>query len=263
MRDGTAAEIVDLALQPKPELVIHAGNLPATTEALRDLLASSGKFFDRGLPVRIIRSADGGAPSAMPLTKHNVVIEAHRLCRPIKVRFDGERVPLTLPDRVSQMYLDMSGEWELPPLAGVTTAPLLSADGGVRSVDGYDPATALWCSSIPTLKLPLRPSRTDAEAALRVLRQAFRTFPFGDAPRCWDNSLELEVIDITKPPGRDESGFPRRSPHRCVSSEPMARAGNAHNGAGCVWGRHRQGAACSRNLRGRIRHPPSRVHHRW
>ena len=129
MRDGTAAEIVDLALQPKPELAIHSGNLPATAEALRDLLAASGKLFDRGLPVRIIRSSDGGSPSAMPLTKHNVVIEAHRLCQPVKVGSDGARVAVTLPDRVAQMYLDMSGEWDLPPLAGVSTAPLLSADG--------------------------------------------------------------------------------------------------------------------------------------
>src|SRR6476661_2576338 len=103
MPDGTvqrtAAEIVDLALKPKPELVIHAGNLPATAEALRDLLAASGKLFDRGLPVRVINPADGSAPSAMRLTKHNVVIEAHRLCQPVKVKSDGEHVPVTLPDR--------------------------------------------------------------------------------------------------------------------------------------------------------------------
>jgi len=207
VRDGIAAEIVDLALQPKPELVIHAGNLPATAEALRDLLAASGRLFDRGLPVRVIRPADGAAPSAMPLTKHNVVIEAHRLCQPVKVNSKGEFVPVTLLDRVSQMYLDMSGEWKLSPLAGVTTAPLLSADGGVRSADGYDSSTALWCCSIPTLRLSLRPSHADAEGALRLLRQAFQTFPFGDAPRRWDISLEVEVVDITKPPGRDESAF--------------------------------------------------------
>ena len=96
MRDQTTAEIVDLALYPKPELVIHAGNLPATAEALRDLLATSGKLFDRGRPVRIIQTADGGPPSAMPLTKHNVVIEAHRLCQPMKVNANGEHVPVTL-----------------------------------------------------------------------------------------------------------------------------------------------------------------------
>jgi hypothetical protein len=207
MRDRTTAEIVDLALKPKPELIIHGGNLPATAEALRDLLAASGKLFDRGLPVRITRSPDYGPPSAMPLSKHNVVIQAHRLCQPVKVGPDGEYVPVTLSDRVAQMYLDMAGEWDLPPLIGVSTAPLLSEDGDVRAADGYDPATALWCCSIPALRLPLRPSRTDAEAALGLLRQVFQTFPFGDALRRWDGSLEVEVIDVTKPPGRDESAF--------------------------------------------------------
>jgi hypothetical protein len=52
-----AAEIVELALKPKPELLIHAGNLPATAETLRDLLAASGRLFDRGLPVRGWQSA--------------------------------------------------------------------------------------------------------------------------------------------------------------------------------------------------------------
>jgi len=211
MRDLTeqcaAAEIVDLTLKPKPELIIHAGNLPATAEGLRDLFAACGKLFDRGLPVRVIRPADGGPPSAMPLTRHNVVIEAHRLCQPVKVGSDGEHVPVTLPDRVAQMYLDMSGEWNLPPLAGVSTAPLLSADGSVRVADGYDTTTALWCCSVPTLPLRARPSRADAEAALRLLRQAFRTFPFADAARRMDTSLKVEVIDIVKRPGRDESAF--------------------------------------------------------
>src|SRR5215813_6884646 len=100
MREKTTAEIVDLALKAKPELVIHKGDLPATAEALRDLLAASGKLFDRGLPVRVIRPADGTVPSAVPLTKHNVVIEAHRLCQPMKVDTHGEHVPVTLPDRV-------------------------------------------------------------------------------------------------------------------------------------------------------------------
>ena len=114
---------------------------------------------------------------------------------------------MTLPDRVAQMYLDMHGEWGLPPLAGISTAPLLSADGSVRTADGYDPATALWCRSVPTLRLPKEPSREDAENALGLLRQAFRTFPFADAARRWDASLGVEVVDINTPPGRDESAF--------------------------------------------------------
>jgi putative DNA primase/helicase len=206
MRDVTAADIVDFALREKPELIIHVGNLPATAEALRDLLSASGKLFDRGLPVRIIRPADGTLPSAVPLTKHNVVMETHRLCQPVKIGA-GEHVPVTLSDRVAQMYLDMSGEWHLPPLAGVSTAPLLKTDGSICVADGYDAATGLWCCGVPRLTLPAQASHADAEAALAELRQAFRTFPFADAPRRWDSSLAIEVVDIACPPERDESAF--------------------------------------------------------
>jgi hypothetical protein len=94
-----AAAIVDSALAPKPDLIVHSGDLPATAEALRDLFAASGKLFDRGMPVRVIKPADGGPPSATRLTKHNVVIEAHRLCQPVKYDAHGDRVEVTLPLR--------------------------------------------------------------------------------------------------------------------------------------------------------------------
>jgi hypothetical protein len=101
----------------------------------------------------------------------------------------------------------MFGEWHLPPLAGVSTAPLLSADGSVRVADGYDITTGLWCCGIPSLKLPVRPSRADAKAALAQLRNAFQTFPFADSPRCRDASRPVEIVDVSCPPGRDESSF--------------------------------------------------------
>ena len=105
------------------------------------------------------------------------------------------------------MYLDMVGEWHLQPLAGVTTSPLLSDDGAIRTADGYDPEFALWCCGVPQLKVPIRPSWTDAEHALSLLRKAFCTFPFADSPRIWDIKLGVHVVDLTKPPGIDESAF--------------------------------------------------------
>jgi hypothetical protein len=191
----------------KPRLILFPGDLPQTARALRDLLAASGLIFDRGMPVRITKPADGTLPSATRLTKHNVVIEAHRLCQPVKLVNERDACEITLPERVAKMYLDMTGEWKLPPMAGISTAPLLTIDGGVRVADGYDPATSLWCSGVPTLQLPERPGRETAEAALQLLRRAFCTFPFADATRCWNMSLGIEVTDTDKPPGRDESAF--------------------------------------------------------
>jgi hypothetical protein len=200
MRDGGATE-------NRPQLVVDAGDLPATAEALRDLFAASGRLFDRGLPARLIIPPDGSLPSVAPLTSCSVVMEAHRLCRPVTADGSGRYIAATLPDRVAKMYLSMSGEWHLPPLTGVTTSPLLSGDGSVRVARGYDRDTGLWCRGTPDLRLASCPSRADAEAALRQLRHAFCTFPFADAPRRRDGALGIEIIDTTEPPRRDESAF--------------------------------------------------------
>lgn len=190
----------------KPDLLVDNGDLPATAHELRNLFASSGWLFDRGVPVKVVPSPDGGPPIAIRLTAHRVVVETHRRCRPVKQGHD-ELVPITLPDRVARMYLGMDGEWDLPPLAGISTAPLLSADGRVVTATGYDPDTQLWCANLPTLRLPERPTRTEAEAALRLLRETFRTFPFADAARGIDPELGVEVVNLDVSPGMDESAF--------------------------------------------------------
>jgi hypothetical protein len=82
------------------------------------------------MPVKVVQPADRG-PMAAPLTINIVVIEAHRLCRPVAFNAKDEIVGVTLPERVARMYLDMHGEWNLPALAGISTAPLLAADGSI------------------------------------------------------------------------------------------------------------------------------------
>jgi hypothetical protein len=57
------------------------------------------------------------------------------------------------------------------------------------------------------LPIPERPTRADAEAALRLLRETFRTFPFADAARRIDPKLGVEVVDLDLSPGMDESSF--------------------------------------------------------
>jgi hypothetical protein len=205
---GAISDFVDQALRGKPELMVHSGDLPATARALRDLFSAAGNLFDRGMmPVRVVRQADGGPPAAIRLTINSVVTAAHRLCQPVKLTEKHEWIATTLPDRVARMYLDMAGEWELPPLDGISAAPLLSDDGAVRGAEGYDPKTQLWCCKVPALRIPECPSRSDAESALRCLRQAFCTFPFADAARHRDPALGIEVVDTDEPPANDESAF--------------------------------------------------------
>jgi hypothetical protein len=205
MLDKTGTEIVDAALK-KPELVIHASDLPAAALAVDDVLAGCEDLYDRGGPVRLIRPRNGKLPRAKPLSKNQVVVLIHRLCQPVKKGSRGNS-PITLPDRVAQFYLEMGDETGLPPLNGICTGPILLSDSSIRVPEGYDADTGLWCCSIPRLDIPDKPSRSDAEAALLDLRRAFRTFPFADAARRSDASIGVEVVDIDQPPGTDESGF--------------------------------------------------------
>lgn len=191
---------------PPPEpLFVNAADRPVTVQALREVLARAGNLFDRGgVPVMLLHPADGSAPIARRLTFNNVIVEAHKHRQPVKVNEKGEQIPITLPDAVAKMYIDL-GDWNLRPLAGITTAPLLASDGRILDRAGYDRDLQLWCEPAPNLAVPDCPTRADAEAALRLLRESFKTFPFRDASAVMHDGLR--VVDTTKPPGTSESSL--------------------------------------------------------
>ena len=109
-------------------------------EALRDLLAETGELYLRGrTPVALVRGANNQLYSRL-LTFNNVVMAAHRHCQPVKLDGEGNRTPITLPDRVAKMYLNL-GERGVPPLAAITRCPLIRADGSIICSKGYDSET--------------------------------------------------------------------------------------------------------------------------
>jgi hypothetical protein len=183
--------------------------LPDVAAELATMLAAQPNLFDRGGPVRLATDAASGGQVVSLLTIEGVVGEAHKVTRPWRWRVlrDGslERENITLPDRVAKLYLDDRAGWGLRPLDGITSAPLVHADGGVRVVQGYDPQTRLWCEAVPVIELPAKPDRAMAEAALKRLRWHLRTFAFGDSARVTEAGSPVTVVDVTKPPGKDES----------------------------------------------------------
>jgi hypothetical protein len=206
--DGRAAvaAIVSNAPKAKPELIIDPADLPAAARAVRDLIAADTRFFERGVPARIVAAVDGGLPAVLPLSKHHVVHAVHGLAKPVIIKKKG-LVAVTLPPRVADLYLALDPPWGLRTLAGITSAPLLMDDGAVCCAEGFDAASGLFFARVPDLALPPRPSRADAERALVSLRRTFCTFPFADAARVFDPKLAIEIVDTRKPMGRDESGF--------------------------------------------------------
>ena len=197
----------------KRRLLIENCSPDCTVPALRDILADAGVLYERGVPVRLAFDQMQRGTVAQVMTPDGLVLMAHLVCRPyvVKKAKDGtlSEVDARLPRSFSVMYLDWHGEWRLPPLNGIATAPLLQDDGTISRADGYDPASGMWCESVPDLSglVPERPAKHQAASALRLIRNTFKTFCFADAETIYDAAAGVPLVDLSKPPGRDESSF--------------------------------------------------------
>ncbi|WP_028133739.1 hypothetical protein [Bradyrhizobium japonicum] len=201
-QQGATSALPKCAPAGLPDLIIDQADLPAAAVRLADQLSAADVFFRRAEALVKVVESDRG-PVARPITVHDVVNHGHRVCRPVFQKIvQGEIVlePVTLPDRVARLYLNLHDKWAVGELNGICRAPILSNDGNIRIAQGYDPQTGYWCAGIDAPDIPKRPSRQQAEKALRVLRSAFATFPFADAPMV-TRSGSTTIVDLSKPPG--------------------------------------------------------------
>jgi hypothetical protein len=180
-----------------------------TVAALRDVLANADRLFDRGVPVRLVKDKVLGGTVAQEMTPPGLVLMAHESCRPRKVDRKGEEVDARLPRDIAVMYLDWRGEWNLPALNGIASAPMLQDDGTISSSEGYDISSGMWLENVPETAslVPERPTEDEARSALLLLRETFKTFCFADAETIQNPNSGVAVVDISKPPGKDESAF--------------------------------------------------------
>jgi len=196
----------------KPRLQILKADPDITVADLRDILAQSDEFYDRGVPARLTQSKAGGAAIQI-LSPDVLILLAHQLCRPFEAKQaqDGcwtER-NTRLPKDIATMYLAWQGSWNLRPLNGIASAPMLSEDGSISSGEGYDASSGIWQEDVPDVSnlIPIRPTRDDAQASLLLLRETFATFCFADAQTVIDPVTKITKIDLAFQPARDESAF--------------------------------------------------------
>jgi hypothetical protein len=108
----------------KPRLLIDHCNPDQILVALRDVLADAGgRLFDRGVPVRLAHDQTQGGAVARVMTPDALIPLAHMVCRPYEINAKGSEVDVRLPRWLALMYLDWWGEWDLPLLNGIATAP--------------------------------------------------------------------------------------------------------------------------------------------
>ena len=200
-------------LSSKPRLLVEPASPDRTVRRLREILSGAPDLFDRGVPVRLARDLTLGGAVAQVMTPDDVVLAVHQVCRPyeLKTKKDGsvQEIDTRLPRFIATMYLGWRGEWGLPLLNGIASAPLLRSDGAILSGTGYDPESGLWREAVPDLtdRIPDRSTLNDAASALQTIRATFKTFPFADAETIYNAEEGMPVVDISKPPGHDESAF--------------------------------------------------------
>jgi hypothetical protein len=200
---GPAADGVQ---SEKPRLLIENCDPDRTVSALRYILSDAGGLYDRGVPVRLAFDQIQGGTIAQVMTPDVLVLKAHMVCRPYVLKEQKDGTVVEADARLSRtfavMYLDWRGEWRLPPLNGIASAPLLEDDGTIHSAQGYDRASGMWRENVPDLTklVPEQPTVDDAAAALRLIRETFKTFCFADAETVENPNHSVPVVDTSKPP---------------------------------------------------------------
>ena len=109
---------------------------------------------------------------------------------------ESQRRQIMVPPIVPATLLDR-GEWDLPPLEGVTNSPVLRADGTILDTPGYDPRTRLIYepNGIAFPNVATRPTQADAAKALAELLEPFDEMPFlAESDRTAMAALVLTLI---------------------------------------------------------------------
>jgi hypothetical protein len=174
----------------KRRIKIEPGELPRMVdEAEAALLAAGVKFYKQD--IRIVRVIwDRGVTARNGLTNvlRLVRVDAPNLLERLEmvaywVRWDARSKTMVrkdCPPAVAERYLARKGDWALPPLLGVITAPTLRPDGSILDQPGYDEKTGLVYQPMGVTfpLVPEQPTAEDALNAIEALKHPFREFPF-------------------------------------------------------------------------------------
>lgn len=180
------------------------GKLPQIVdEAEAALLAADLGLYQRsGMVVRVVRRDTPTVrnykrpPNSLGIVMVDAPFLVESMTRAaLWQRYDGRKDTwrrTNAPEKVALTFLSRAGQWRLPRLRAVISAPTLRPDGSVLQQPGYDEATQTFFDpcGVEFPEVPVRPTREDALQALSKLRKAFSTFPFD---RETDESVALSL----------------------------------------------------------------------
>jgi hypothetical protein len=186
-----------------PQIRVVASELPRViNEAEQALLLYGAEVYQRGgLMVRPVLTKFEASDKREAMGWHLIPVTRAWLVNTLTCaarfwKYNGRSrawLPIDAPDKVAETYLARRGAWKLPVLAGIVHHPFLRADGSICESPGYDPVSGLLFKSEGEAfpPIPQQPTKDDALAALGVLEDLIKTFPFVQE---MDRSVALSAI---------------------------------------------------------------------
>lgn len=191
---ATQGEVVpDAQVGPKedhcwPEIEIQGGKLPWICDQAEMILARSGRVYQRnGFLVKIIfagsstvirRDKNEKSPIIQVIDMPGIVDHLTRIAswyqfNPKK----EEKKYIDCPKKVAETIISR-GQWKIPELTGVISAPTLRPDGTILQKRGYDKKTGLLLIGKDFPQIKENPDRDDAIKAVAIIKEVLKDVPF-------------------------------------------------------------------------------------
>jgi hypothetical protein len=186
----------------RPEIQLRGGEIKEAVDEAEQALIKRGDLFQRGnrivfLGEEPVITADKNEVTASRIFERGEHALAEDLAEVASfIKYDARAkafVVINPPPLIVKTLMERVGRFRFDLLTGVINAPTLRPDGSLLSEPGYDAATGLFFDPRGCVfpEIPSRPSREDAIAALGVIDDVIRDFPFvADA----DRSVSISAI---------------------------------------------------------------------
>ena len=186
-----------------PEIVVTDRHLRDITADALDALYKANKperIFRRSSALTRISVDETARPFTEAVSESALRGYLARSCNFVRILAKDDRVAVPPPLDVVR-DIGSLGDWQFPPLLGITEAPVIRPDGTVMNKPGYDSATNLYY--FPSLKLvvlpiPDEPTESDVKAAIELALEPVCDFPF-DSEASRANALATMFTPILRP----------------------------------------------------------------
>jgi hypothetical protein len=156
---------------------IEGGELHNIVSKVLELSRLDGGLFVRG--AELVRLAGG---KIYPVTPGWLSVYLTSLAKFEKFDKRNETWrPIDCPATLAKNICEMTGEWRLPFLRSILTAPTMTPNGGVIDCDGFDEETGIYLDFPDSNKWPGIPANIPDDQvakAIKALWLPFRDFPF-------------------------------------------------------------------------------------